>query len=526
MTCEICLDKYTKELRLKVTCPYCPSSACRGCIQRYLLSSYDDPHCMGCRRAWNHEFLDSSLTKTFRSGPLRKHRAKILCDREKALLPAMQIFVEATKNSRVAHKEHDKLLREFDGVNAKKSTYNVLRDRLLRAFRQAPEDERQTLKRDLEKNAEELAKNHVERDILQIHLDAVNVRIIRCQNILAGRGDTETREVREFIQRCPADGCRGYLSTAYKCGTCSKFVCPDCLVVKGENRDADHTCDEAAKATAQLIKKETKPCPKCGVRIYKIDGCDQMWCTNEGCHTAFSWNTGRVITGVIHNPHYYEYLRRQNNGAVPREAGDIPCGGLPNAWQFQRHILQSTIPQPEKNTIMAAHRCFSDIINVRIPEYPARRAANTNMEINVKYLMNELAEEDWQKLLEQRETRFERKREIGQILTMFGHVGADIMRQMENTFPRDLKTAWTALLGKQLFDLRKYTNKSLEECGKRMMCAFPQIDRDWNYVPCRKEPTNDDIALPANPYTRAVNQHAHDSWEARRIAYQFPTENA
>ncbi len=524
MTCEICMDKYTKEVRQRVNCPYCPSNACRGCIQKYLLSSFDDPHCMSCRRAWNRDFLDNYLTKTFRSGPLRKHRAKILCDREKALLPAMQVFVEATKNLRANNTEHAKHLRDMDDINAKRAASNVVRDRLLRAFRQAPEDERITLKRSLDENAQNLAKTSVERDILQIHLDNVNTRIIRCQNILAGRGDTEVREVREFIQRCPADGCRGYLSTAYKCGTCSKFICPDCLVVKGDARDADHTCDENAKASAQLIKKETKPCPKCGVRIYKIDGCDQMWCTNEGCHTAFSWNTGRVITGVIHNPHFYEYLRRQNNGAVPREAGDIPCGGLPNAWQFQRHIASSQLPRGDQNVIMAAHRCFNDIINARLADYPARRQANSNMEINVKYLMNELTEEEWQKLLEQRDTRFERKKEIGQILTMFGHVGADIMRQLENTMPRDMKNSWNLVLGKQLYDLRKYTNKSLEELGKRMICAFPQIDRDWEYVPCRKEPVNDDAAITANPYNRTVNQHAYESYESRRIPYVFPTE--
>jgi len=522
MTCSICLEKYTKELRLQVTCPYCPSNACRGCVQRYLLSSFDDPHCMGCRRAWNREFLDSYLTKTFRSGPLRKHRAKVLCDREKALLPAMQVYVEATKNLRGNMKEHEKLLKEMDEVTVKRQNNMVMRDRYLRAYRQAPEGERVELKKSLNKNAEDVAKVNVERDIIQIELDHVNNRIVRCQNILAGRGDTDVREVREFILRCPAEGCRGYLSTAYKCGTCDKFVCPDCLVVKGDSRDIEHTCDEQTKASAQLIKKETKPCPKCGVRIYKIDGCDQMWCTQEGCNTAFSWNTGRVVTGVIHNPHYYEFLRRQNNGAIPREAGDIPCGGLPMAWPFTRHITSVNIPIQEKNAILAAHRCFGDIINVRIPEFPARRPANSNMEINVKYLMNELDEEAWQKLLEQRETRFERKKEIGQILTMFAHGGADIMRQIEGSPPAELPNFWKHVLGKQLFDLRKYTNQSLKDLGERMICAFPQIDRDWNYIPCRKEPTNDDVAIPANPYDPVRSAQAHNSFEARRIAYQPP----
>jgi len=52
-----------------------------------------------------------------------------------------------------------------------------------------------------------------------------------------------------------------------------------------------------------------------------VRNCDQMWCTQ--CHTAFNWRTGR-IESVVHNPHYFEWLRRNGN-AVPRNPGDIPC---------------------------------------------------------------------------------------------------------------------------------------------------------------------------------------------------------
>ena len=35
--------------------------------------------------------------------------------------------------------------------------------------------------------------------------------------------------------------------------------------------NAEHTCNEANIETAKFIKKTTKPCPKCGERIHKID---------------------------------------------------------------------------------------------------------------------------------------------------------------------------------------------------------------------------------------------------------------
>ena len=499
-TCSICLENYTALLRAKVTCPYCPSHSCRGCVQRYLLTSYDDPHCMGCRKAWNREFIDTHLTKTFRSGTLRKHRAKILCDREKALLPAMQVFVQATISLREVRKEISVLYREDTTLLTKRNQLVTQRDGLIRAYRaEKSVDAREKIKETLVKtNGYELAEINATRDILNIQLSDMNTQVIRFSNILAGRGDTTERiESREFIQRCPAEGCRGYLSTAYKCGTCSKYACSECLEVKGLVRDVEHTCKEDAKATAALIRRETKPCPKCGVRIYKIDGCDQMWCTQEGCQTAFSWTTGRVVTGTIHNPHYYEFLRQRGGGAPPREAGDIPCGGVPTTYVFTRMIAATPLAPAEKTIIYNFHRCINDIVNARLPDYQQRRPANANMDINIHYLMNEIDEDTWKKTLEQRETRFERKKEIGQILQMFGHVGAEFLRALEQAGVRGAAAVWTAQVKDQVLDLRTYTNKSLVDLGKRMMCAFPQIDKDWFYIPPRKEAVNDNPPAPA-----------------------------
>jgi len=510
MTCVICLETYTKELRLKVTCPYCPSNACRGCVQRYLLTTYEDPHCLGCKRGWNREFIDLHLTKTFRNGPLRKHRAKVLMDREKAMLPAMQIFVEATKNIRSLREENSEVQKALRKKELVRIEILRGRDTLRRSLQDATNDkDRKKILADIGLNCDEYGRN--EGHLMRIRFDNETIarNITRSQNILDGREENDNRatEVREFIQRCPGEDCRGYLSTAYKCGVCAKYACSDCLAIKGDSRDSEHTCNEEAKATAAMIRRETKPCPKCGVRIFKIDGCDQMFCTQSTCHTAFSWNTGRIVTGAIHNPHYYEYLRHRNGGEMPREAGDIPCGGLPLAWQFSREILlipAAILSTEQKNLILSVHRCLTDMVDVRLPDYPARQAAAANKDINIHYLMNEMTEADWQKNLEQRETRFERKKEIGQILTTFAHVGAEFIRGMMN-HPRVvgdarlrlIATTWNTTSAKQLEDLRLYTNKSLVDLGNRMCCAIPQIDSSWNYVPLRKKGLNEDAPAPA-----------------------------
>jgi hypothetical protein len=139
-------------------------------------------------------------------------------------------------------------------------------------------------------------------------------------------------EKKKFIMACPGEECKGFLSTGYKCGLCENFACKDCLISLGKTKNDDHVCNEADKSSAELIRKETKGCPGCGERIYKISGCDQMFCT--ACHCAFSWKTGSIETGIVHNPHFYEIQRQ--GGTIMRNVGDVPCGGMPTPGRALR----------------------------------------------------------------------------------------------------------------------------------------------------------------------------------------------
>jgi hypothetical protein len=53
-----------------------------------------------------------------------------------------------------------------------------------------------------------------------------------------------------------------------------------------------------------------------------------MWCTE--CKVAFNWGNGKIIYGgQVHNPHYYQYMREQNDlQTATRNPGDVLCGGL------------------------------------------------------------------------------------------------------------------------------------------------------------------------------------------------------
>jgi hypothetical protein len=233
-----------------------------------------------------------------------------------------------------------------------------------------------------------------------------------------------TKERRQFIRACPADGCKGFLSTAWKCGICELYTCNECHEIKGQ----DHECKPENVATAKLLTSDSKPCPSCASLIFKIDGCDQMFCTS--CHTAFSWRTGRIETGRVHNPHYYEYQR--NRGTDQREIGDVQCGGLPGVNQVYRATGNSVL----------IGRILQSITHFQLVELPRFQNINImnpnrNLEWRVKYMMNEMTEPEFKQKIQQIDKDLNKRLEIGQVSTTFIQVVSDLFTQLVTNRQKD-----------------------------------------------------------------------------------------
>jgi hypothetical protein len=518
-----------------------------------MLQSYEDPHCITCKRGWGSEFMAANFSLCFRNDAIRKHRRKILLEREKALLPAMQIFVEYQRNMTKFEADMNTIRATFGDFNRRPGSSEALeRAKKTLSYKfYIMRDERSRMKYRLQSLAAEIThlKNTLKATAVQELLTAgtpsadvpalidskyekaagesIELRSMRVQKFalkkklsdseedfkaleseyvkqrdlltVATNGFWQNRRLyegleaasqrREFIMKCADEGCRGFLSSAYKCGTCEKWTCSQCLVVVGTEKDAAHTCDPNTVETAKAIKAETRPCPKCGTRIFKIDGCDQMWCVMEGCNTAFSWNSGHVVTGTVHNPHYYEWLRRNGGGAPAREVGDIPCGGLPAAYQLISVLRPGYIPRAAGNMLMEVHRNLRELIEMRLRDYPARPAALANKDIDVQYLMNKITETEWQRQLEFSEAKFNRKKEIGQILQTLATAGSDLMNYIVNqsvAMDGPVYAAWlcsTAM--EQLEQLRIFGNDSLKALAKRDRMAVPQFEEFWKWKPVR-----------------------------------------
>ena len=446
--CSVCLEKITGSVRKEVPCQYCQYAACLTCVKRYMLESPQDAHCMNCKRAWNREFIDSYLSMSFRKNTLKAHREEILVDREKARLPLLQPRVSAKVRA--------------DEMNVQ----------ILDSLKMVAE---------LEKTVASARHN----------IYALQNRQHRLREIAAGRippteenavGDK--KEVRQFTQKCPVEDCRGFLSSQWKCGTCQTYVCNECLVPKGKERDVAHTCNEDTKATAALIRKETKPCPKCGMGISKVDGCDQMWCIS--CQTPFSWSTGRLVFGVVHNPHYYQWLRTQNGGEAPRVAGDIPCGGLVNFYTLERGFTLKHYPMDSKKEVEAIHRLTAELLDQHLRQFARFDEVPDNGDLGVEYTLKLITLEDWKKKLWRRETKREESLDLRGPLDLLSNVCSEVLRRMAELWSSTTETTESKFktfmeLLQQLRTLKKYVNSELEKIGKRYGHMVPHVSDAWRW---------------------------------------------
>ena len=409
--CDVCCEKFNKIKHKKVECPYCDLKSCRSCSQKYILSSHQDPHCMGCKTAWNREFVDSFCTKYFRNTELRRHRENVLFEREKALMPETQPEVERIIN--------------------------------MRKLKQILQTQRERL---LELHYRNTGENEITPEIRDLYREMENTyRYL--QELRSSQRDTIS-EPRTFVRKCPKEECKGFLSEEWFCGLCNVYYCKEC----NEQLTEGHECDPEMVKTMQLLNKDSKSCPNCGTVIHKTDGCAQMWCIN--CHTAFNFTTGQIETGRIHNPHFIEF-RRKNIGS--REHGDIPCGGSPSFRELREHNATNTILQYS----LIIYQFERELI------FMDDRPAN-NLNFRIAYMLNEVTEEYFKTFLQRQEKFKEKVKDVSYVYEMVANTGGDLLRQY--IIHPDRHDEIVGILCK----LMEYTNDVFADIRKRYNSAVPR----------------------------------------------------
>lgn len=210
-----------------------------------------------------------------------------------------------------------------------------------------------------------------------------------------------------------------------------------------------------------------------GIDFTVLRNCDQMFCIE--CHTAFSWNTLRIESGVIHNPHYFEYQRMLNNGLVPRNPLDIQCGReLDNYFITQ---LMNKLYKKNKNTIDVLEDICRKVIHIRhvdIPKFRVEDRMHNNLQLRINYMRNKISKDEFKKLLQKREKETLKKGEISEIMGMYVSVMTDIMYRV-------LESGKNEMIMIEINELRKYTNTLLDTVSKTYNCKKYEIDVNFKF---------------------------------------------
>jgi hypothetical protein len=466
-----------------------------------------EPVCPSCRAAWSREFLNDQLTASFRNGPFKKYREKILLDRERARLPETQ---EDAARYKAAAELINPIDEKIAAIRAKvdelpsKKAFDAARAAYYESRKGKTYKDWATTSAGLW-NAMIAAQkvNHKESLPYRKQIKTLNkgtkpdryvrtsfgrpyvpyVPLTAAQNalLIAGvpynqvvQGTRPAEEKRKpvFIQKCPAESCEGFLSTQWMCGLCNIKVCKDCHEPKTDT--TIHMCDPELVESIKAIKKEAKPCPKCASQISKIDGCDQMWCTQ--CKTAFSWNTGKIEQHIIHNPHYFQWMRE--NGVMPRAPGDVappnPCaarGALDN------QLVALLTAHPEQETLIEAVRqflrIFLEIEHEGIRNYRHILQDNERDEwrrqLRVQRMVNEINDDKWKTTLQRKEKETHKARDKLQLLDMYHTAGKEIIGQV-------LTGVDIVEIHKQLRALCDFSDKAAKKMTDGYKCAGMKLD--------------------------------------------------
>lgn len=421
MECSICCSEITKKNPV-LKCNHCDINACHACNKKYICESSDDPHCMNCKTGFTQYFLRENFTKTFMDKEYKVSRSNILYDREKALMPKTQNDVE-----------------DFIHKRQIKEDLNILK-----------------------KQRREMLKS----------LRDINDKMYSLELGLRSRGSTQ----KVYTLKCQSEGCRGFVEENIPCKLCNKKTCTKCNEIMEEN----HECKEENIETMKLLKQDSKPCPGCGITISKIVGCSQMWCTN--CHTTFSFSTGEKVSGAIHNPHYYEFLRNNNgNRLLQRNPQDVPCGGLPNIRLFLQALRQRKVNDNDIKNITTIHSRISHIIHIELPRIPTNAYnENTYKKERILYMINEKTEREIKSMIFRSEKDKVIDKEFGEILTMITHTSSELMEKLHHDLREnlhyDIKEFYTILE-----NLRKYANTNFEKVGNCFNRKYPNVCSNWVY---------------------------------------------
>lgn len=497
--CLCCVTKYSLR-RKKVQCLKCKFCICNTCFERYTLDNialdYMGTMCMNCKEPLSFDFIVENTTKTFLNKKWKDRRKDLLIDIEMSKMPNTQLsastyreyknsidnlhkiinesrvkicaIMEIDDNQPVSISDMMCTLRSSCDFAIECMTDTDIDDNLYRQYTDQYKKQDKQLADVQDYYETYMTSTRQLEKLIRQYNAFINSMLVTDDDVV--NNETRQTERRVFIMPCPINECKGFMSSQYKCGLCNGKICSKCHIQLND-KDEEHVCNKDLVESVKAINSETKPCPKCGARIYKTEGCDQMYCI--GCHTAFSWETGKIAIGErIHNPEYFRWMR-EHNQEIPRVENQFLCEeGLPNYYdivdlQWQLNYNMNLVYNVTELLCVATH-----IREVEIP----KRKLKLNRDIRVKYLCNEITRENMMITLMKRERLNMKQTFIIGMLRLIVDVISDKIRLIS----REPSEILVESVMDEMLVLCKYVNEQMENFTKVHGLLTPKYNEDKN----------------------------------------------
>jgi len=481
MSCIICADDYTKQVRREIKCPECGGEACLTCFKRTLLGS-TILKCMfpECNKVFSFIELNKLTESNSFSKEIMDKLAKVTFEEEKNFLPRRQDLAKQKLNVK---KYTARSIERYKFIGEISEERNECRSQLNLEIRNNKElldlrtqihnlkIKKETLNKLLikEMNDKIMPYNKkIEQINLEDDIDRENLNIVRNDK----KGFNYT-----FIKQCNQNDCKGFLENnseekGWKCSLCDKFTCRKCQeplidIIDEEGKKIKHECNEDIIINLKEMKKDTKPCPKCGTGIFKIDGCSTMFCIS--CQTYFDWNSGKIHNKAVHNPDAVRWMR-ENNRAIARPEGNGEClDPLINNMEYYDFLYTKKVKlyfgydRIMFNTILSLVDKTVHINEVIIPRFSNNFLAKS-VDIAVEYLINDdYIEKKWFSDIKKFKKQQMFNNEISNILSLYIEVVRTVLSNIKEIIIRNNKIDD---IGEQLMlvpKLAENCNKNIEE---------------------------------------------------------------
>jgi len=182
-----------------------------------------------------------------------------------------------------------------------------------------------------------------------------------------------------------------------------------------------------------------------------------MFCI--GCHKAWNWNTGKIETGPVHNPHYYEWAARIGLENLQQRQQQDPCNrrAVWNYWHFSNLVRDNTPSIAGLgDKFRRVHQFLNHTAHHEV-ESSRNRVNQNNTDLRISYLRNKMDDTVYKKKLIAREIQRQKDVRLLDVYETLSMVSEQLLSDLANrrlTFPQFFD---------RLKEAEKFVNENISE---------------------------------------------------------------